>query len=93
MIESKYSGSFYNNSKEKEKSFEIEFTLQIGVHYAIAASTDTTYLLLAEDYPKSEISTVNWHRKILCISISHCKVNLDFNSFTAVFSWIPPKHL
>ena len=54
---------------------------------------EDTYLFLAKSDSEGEISAVNWHGKILCIAIRHCKVYLNFNSFTAVLSWILVKHL
>ena len=45
-------------------------------------------LFLAESALESEIATVDRQRKVLCVTIRHREVNLDFYSFAATLSWV-----
>ena len=47
-----------------------------------------TYRFLAKCAFKSEIATVDGHRKILCVTIGHGKVDFDLYSFAPARTWV-----
>ena len=103
MIARSVSGSYYIKSRLKDRNCNwgnwlrrpwMEPTrLERWIRFRISSAEYDTYRLPTERAFKSEISTVDGQRKILCVAICHCKVDFDLNCFALARSWILVKQL
>ena len=47
-----------------------------------------TYNFLAKGTFESKISAIDWHGKVLSITICHCKVDLYLDTFAPICAWV-----